>query len=404
MTTSISPASPFKNEAAIEKNAITNFTIHTMKDDLASLQKGDGLIANDNNESTPEELRKSADSTPDNGSIATPKKTEELPVNKNPFTESFRETKTETKSTANINPFGATPETKEVPFVEVPVQKKQQTDTTKTAYKFVLSLVVMLTLSIIGLGGYYFWITQNEKQAVVPQEIVMETPIAEPVIEEEAPIVIAPAEKYSVNNPNYLVIDLATADVEEINKTIQTTATDLVKEVKPGLYEFLIVDKNNNPVAFPIFATASKINFSSTLLSSLDKNFSLFIHSDGNDFRLGLAIDILKDPSLVTELKKQEKTMAKNISLLFPDKAIENKTGVFNTATYNNTTIHYLNDVDTAKNLSIDYAIVNSQLIVGTSKDTGRALVDKSVQSATITKSEDTPAQTQIEAQSDTNN
>jgi hypothetical protein len=136
------------------------------------------------------------------------------------------------------------------------------------------------------------------------------------------------------------------------------------------------VDSNNNPIAFPIFATAAKLNLAPTLLSSLGEDFSLFIYNDNNNIRIGLSIAISKSNILAAELQKQEKTFVTDASFLFLDAKPETLTGIFTTTDYKNTTVHYLN-VNPQKNLSIDYAIIGSQIMLATSKNTGRAILDK---------------------------
>lgn len=387
MTTTINPSSPFKNENVAEKNTAADFSIHTMKDDLASLQQGGVLISADQSVSTTETMKTDPIPAPSNNSIVEPIQPRELPKTDNPFTQKAQDAKPVATPFTNSAPFDTSVEKNEKPLTEIPVLEKKQSTTTGVAYKVVSSFAVVLVLTIVALGGYYFWMTNNEQKESAPQEVATETPIIEPAVE-DVPVVIAPVEKYSLSTPNYLVVDLATQDADEIKQTITATATELKSQSKPGLYEFTLVDKNNNPVAFPIFATASKINFSPALLSSLDKNFSLFVYNDTKEVRLGIAIKILKNASLVSELKKQEKTLSKDLSLLFLDNNMENKVGTFNVTTYNNTTMHYLNDTDTNKNLSIDYAIVSSQLVIGTSKETGRSLVDRLLKTVIVPEDE----------------
>lgn len=362
MTTSSTISSPFQDNAQQQPNENhQEFSFQTMQDDLLSLQKN-GTIE-DNRQPEAITIEKIAPA------VTTPKQPIKI---------------SSEKITSNINPFldqTALPKktANETKIVEIATSTAAP-QSSGAVYKILMTLVVFLIIGIAGLGGYYFWTTQNSQEAPAVQQPAVEEPAPTPEqapAQIEAPIVIAPpVEKYSTTKPNYLTLDLANLSAEEIKKNI-LTVTDEIRAKNSGVvYEFTIVDSNNNPIAFPIFATAAKLNLAPTLLSSLGEDFSFFIFNDNNNIRTGLSVTILKNNTLIAELQKQEKTFVADASFLFLDAKPEILTGAFTTTEYNKAIIHYLN-INSQKNLSIDYAIIDSQFIIATSKNISRALVDK---------------------------
>ena len=170
---------------------------------------------------------------------------------------------------------------------------------------------------------------------------------------------------------------MTSATSEEISKLLISTADELKLLPSSTPYEFLAVDSNNNPVSFPIFATAAKLNLSPAILKSLDEKFSLYLYNDSENVRLGLAISILDKSTLSIELEKQEKTFPTDASFLFLNSKPEKTLGDFNISTYKSISIKYINLNSDALPLSIDYTITDSQFILAASKNTLRAIIDK---------------------------
>lgn len=339
MTTQPEFQSSFKTAPANDaENISEKFSFRTMQDDL---------LAQQNKSAIQEEPLSEKANAP-------------IPQTPQPFSQAELPQKKISSFPLQLNA-----EEEPVHFSEVEVAKKSPV-TKDLAYKLILSMITMLIVGILGLGGYYFWTTRTAEQ-LSPAQI---TP-------GEDPIVIAPpVEKYSQKNPNFLVIDIATSSSSDIKNTITSVASEL-KEITPQVpYEFIVVDNNNNPITFKSFAAATSLTLSPALLSTLGENFSLFIYNDNNNGRVGLSIPALEAATLTTELQKQEKTFATDLSFLFLDAAPEIKNGAFATTEYNNTVLHYFN-LSPRGDLSVDYAVFNSQLIISTSKNTARALLDK---------------------------
>jgi hypothetical protein len=372
MTTSSENSSPFQDNTS--KQAIENhqeFSFQTMADDLLYLQKNGKVEDKKQPEAiTIEKITPIVTASKQPIAISSEKITSN---NQNPFLDEAVAPIALKKEMLNPELSASTKP------AEVFHPKTNSSQTSNSTHKILMTLIVFLIIGIAGLGGYYFWMTQNSQEVPVEQPSVVEAPaIPEPTPTQiEEPVVIAPPiEKYSTEKPNYLSLDLANLSAEEIKTNISTVANEIKDKNNALVYEFTVVDSNNNPIAFPIFATAAKLNLAPTLLSSLGEDFSLFIYNDNDNIRTGLSIAISRANILAAELQKQEKTFVADASFLFLDAKPETSTGIFTITDYKNTALHYLN-VNPQKNLSIDYAIVDSQLIIATSKNTGRALLDK---------------------------
>ncbi len=267
-------------------------------------------------------------------------------------------------------------------LVEIPSIKTETPDvkTKNSLYNTIIVIIFLLIIGIIGLSAYYF-LAMNTKKQELPTPTINEEPVVIEKPAEEVPIVQAPVEKYSKTKPNYLTMDPSVLSEADIKTTIAKVASEIQALTESIPYEFIIVDSNNNPVPFSIFATATKLTLSPEILSYLDDDFSLFIYNDNNNPRTGLSINILpeKNSSLSAELQKQELLLPEALSFFFLDTVPDIKNSAFTATIYNSNNIRYLN-VNEPKNLSIDYTVSGSQLAIGTSKNTLRSILDKTIQ------------------------
>jgi len=254
-------------------------------------------------------------------------------------------------------------------------------------------LIAIVILIITGTGVYYFLSTRQttpETVAVLPTP----APIVEPVIQPTPPPVVPvnpePKTDLSATKPNYMPVDIENSDI----LTLKNTISDYVKKTQEsGLttpLEFLIVDLKNNPVGFEVFAKKLGLTFSTTVLSDLGSEFSLFIYNDQSDMRLGLTINAKNDIKLKTDLVTEEKTLAANLKPIFIPAEYKFDSTTFGAGSYNEVSIKYSN-ASIAKNLSLDYAITNKQLIIGTSKMTTRTIIDYTISNSTTKITTPTP-------------
>jgi hypothetical protein len=366
-----------------------NFSIRTMQDDLEKLQRGEMFLKKEPAEVPPTKKPDfSSAQNPSVGHVFTP--VQAFPPAPKP-TSTPQENPFISKQEL-INPFpkqpAAPPTAKQKDIVEIPLSEKPVSNTRS----YIIISLVALTIIVIGLGGYYFWTTTTHDQA---------PPLAVPAESKEAPVVvISPTEKYSQDKPNYLTLDIAKITPEEIKASTLEIATELKDKAALAPYEFIVVDANNNPVAFPIFATAAKLNLSPTLLENLGEDFSLFFYNDAGNIRLAVVAKVVEKNIVTFEMQNQETTFVADAGFLFLDSVPQIKSGTFGSGTHENISTRYLN-LDPQSTLSIDYAITDTNLIIGTSKNTLRAVLDKlagkaptannPVPTATTTSTEEIP-------------
>ncbi|NTW27634.1 MAG: hypothetical protein HGA36_04875 [Candidatus Moranbacteria bacterium] len=387
MTTS----SPFQNSSKDALSGVPEqFAFRTMQEDLLTVQNT-GTLPNKKAPTAGELSIAPKELSP---ASAAPQK-EVSNMSENPFL-----TKMDIPLTAA--PIIATPTTevpnnlpaKEAKIIEIPTTEASSVnyDSSSTS-KIIIIIIAILTIAILALGGYYFWSIRSSKQAPVQPVVEVVLP-ATPVVPVEEPIVITPpVEKYSTEKPNYLVLDSTTISADEIQKKLSATAAELKEKPATSLYEFTVVDLNNDPIKFSAFAAAAKLNLTPTLLSSLGEAFSLFIYNDNGDIRAGFSVATLKTDAVATELLKQEKTLPTDLSFLLLNTKPELTASEFKDGTYNADKTRYLN-LSTTENLSIDYSVTVKHFILGTSKHTLRTIIDKAVLAATIEPQKEIPTET----------
>jgi hypothetical protein len=242
-------------------------------------------------------------------------------------------------------------------------EKKEDISWTKLFVILSSSLIVI----IAAVAGYFYWQNKSTNEAeLLPND------------EQETISINPAAEKYSTENPNYLQLDVNKTDAE-IKEELKQMAENVAKLQSKVPVEFIITDQNNNPIAFHIFAAVLKLDFSQQILDTLDDNFSLFALQDETVTRLGLAIKTKDAEAARNELNQNENILPDSLKPLFLDEVVVPANKVFEKSTYNDAQIHYFN-IDSNKKQSIDYTITNNLLLIGTSKQTLRSIIDKANQ------------------------
>lgn len=339
----------------------TEFVMRTMKEDLAKIQAS-GII-----------VEKKVNAAP----IHEPTKVSQ-PPKPEPETKKFNpaEVSSEKVSISPEKPFLPAEDKIEEKLVEVTTNNSSSKNK-PFAIKILIVFIFILVIAIIGLGAYYFSLNKKNNPGANPTSDEIETPIVEDEtdateqdLESETPEV-----SFSEDKPNYLPIDINNLDASEIKLAVKEIADELKDTAMQRPYEFIIVDDNNNPISFPIFATAAKINFSQELLASLGNNFSFYLYNDNSSMRSGLNIEVKDNDALAKALTNQEPTFISDASFLFLNGDNEINNGVFATSSYGKYQIRYSNTA--TKDLSIDYSIVDSRFTLGTSKNTERAIIDQ---------------------------
>lgn len=240
-----------------------------------------------------------------------------------------------------------------------------------------LAIIAAIALLLVAvLGGLYFWwqSSLNGDMEVAAPDVQIESPkIPEANLKAES---VAQA-KYSADQPNILSFDTETVTAEQIKSTLLQVGQSIKKDNLPGAVEFLVRDQKLNPLALARFAYLAKLNLPADLLGALDESFSLYVVIDDGRPRLVL-LAYAKDESIfAAELKRSEKDLAQAIDSLFLDVTTAPKSNLtFRDGSYLERPVRFAN-VDASIGLSVDYAVRGRQWIIGTSKDSLRAVLDK---------------------------
>lgn len=261
-----------------------------------------------------------------------------------------------------------TPEVKgEAPSKDIYFSEKPSTPT-NFAYKITLIAIFFLALALIGLIGYYFLVVKKQPQSA--PVITEETPVEETVPVETIETTETPKAKV-----NYLPLDVATFSPEEIKAAIISLINKTEATETASFNEFKVVDTNNNPIGFPVFAAATKINLPATILNELDQDFSLFIYKNNNLSRIALSVTTKENNTLPEKMLAQEKTLPTDLEFLFLESKPILSGNVFKSGAYKDASVRYLN-FSSPSSTSIDYSIFKNSLLIGTCQDALRMAVD----------------------------
>jgi len=364
MTNQIDSTSPFGNNIGQKTPNIPTkeFPIRTMKDDLLSLQNGTVPAA-------------SSSAPFENISEEKPFNTEQSTQQEqaNPAS-SFSQTTSPfiNESLPQERPSIVTQKTPPPDEIYYSEKTSRPVD---VVYKVVLVLVVLLIVAIVGLGGYYFLVVKKQPQETL---VVAETELSNEEIvptkelsEKEIPEVVASSEKKAA----YLPLDITSLSTEEIKASL-VSAVNKMGSADPEVFqEFTVVDLNNNPVSFPVFAQATKINLPVVVLNDLSQNFSLFIYKNKEISRLALVIAAKENNTLLEKMLSQEKTLSEDLTFLFLESKPVLTNNSFKSSAYKDASVRYLN-FSSPSSTSIDYSVFKNTLIIGTNQESLRLAID----------------------------
>ncbi|PJA87167.1 MAG: hypothetical protein CO141_00865 [Candidatus Moranbacteria bacterium CG_4_9_14_3_um_filter_42_9] len=250
---------------------------------------------------------------------------------------------------------------------------RKETGQNRTIGKLIGAIAIILIIIALGGGGYYFWMNkQKELRNNSTPEPIIETPV------ESEPVAEAPQKtpKFSLEKPNYLQVDPAATEPDAWKNTITEYLKEVEKENVVGPVEFTVVDKENNPVGFPIFSKNLGIVFSKNILVSLKETFSLFFYKDGENYRLGISLDYKDGVNLKNLMLLEEPRLMAGLKPLFLDaQYIPIKVQRFSNNAYKNLPVRYLNIVS-PEYLSIDYVVSSKALLIGTTRMTTKVVID----------------------------
>lgn len=248
----------------------------------------------------------------------------------------------------------------------------------KNLKPILIILFIFIIILLIG-GGYYAW-KSNILNTEIVDEIVVETKSNEllPATESD-PIIISPlSEKYLTDKPNYLAIDIESSSADDIKNKIIEISNEMGEVYSQQPLEFIITDLNNNPIAFHIFSTLASLNLSPILLENFEEHFSIYVYRDMGKTRTGITIEIKNEKEALSEMIASEKNLIDSFSFLLLSSDFIKKDVPFSKNTYSGIDSRYIN-LDSDSTTSIDYGVYENNLIIATSKNTFRSIIDKMI-------------------------
>lgn len=242
--------------------------------------------------------------------------------------------------------------------------------------KIVTSMIIAVVLIALCAVAYYFWQTLVRHTAVVvPSSLRDVLPQRGEV--DVADVSVATEYPFSVSEPNLFVVDVETETLSMLRKKLLDDAKRMQDSDMRVPVQFTVVDKNNTPIAFFIFASVFNLGLSGDLLNSLGNDFSLYLYLDNGAPRLGLAVTFKNVESARTAIRYSESVLPINLkNLLLEDDVSISSSAAFGDGFYESIPTRFFN-FDTPEPLSIDYAFMRDYLAIGTSRDTLHAIIDE---------------------------
>ncbi len=226
-----------------------------------------------------------------------------------------------------------------------------------------------IIVALMGGGAWYFM-----KTAPAEKEEVKEVPLppSPPVVS----LIVTPEPPFALDAPNYFPLDTETITAQALKQLLDQAAVRIIAAGVTQPVEFLPTDKNNNPLAFSRFAYLMGLDLSQELLETLGESFSLFLYTDQGKVHLGLRLTFVNGTTGSGLVRKEENKLPLLFrNLLFEGVALP-KEILFRSGVYQTESVRFVN-IDVTQNISFDYVLRSSEWLIGTSKETLRALVDK---------------------------
>lgn len=268
------------------------------------------------------------------------------------------------KSSPSQSFFAEKPASKESSFPER-MENQAPLPQKKSKGGLISTLVVVLVVAAVGAGFYYYWFNiRNSSPATSSVPAAPITPKA------ETP---APAESQNKNLRN-IVVDTSLGQ-GEIKNAIQKFATDFSASASESdLIEMKIVGKDGQPVGKKDFFAGTGVVVPDPVLMKLSEDYSLFARKESGSARLGFVFKSVTSSGLASEMKNWEPTLSTDLAPLYVGQA-PSSTGTFSSSQYKNADIRYFNFSSPA-DTSLDYSVISNFLVIGSSKDTTRAILD----------------------------
>jgi hypothetical protein len=195
---------------------------------------------------------------------------------------------------------------------------------------------------------------------------------------QSSPQVVLQSLPFSADTTNFLSFDTETATPESLRALFAEAGEKIVTANMTTPVEFLLTDKNNNPVAFSRFVYLMALGLPEDLVSALGETFSVFLYNDQGKIALGIVF-VPENMGTVQEIVKERESSLPFLfrSFLFGSTSVS-KSVTFRSGTYKEEVVRYVN-VDEAQGFSFDYVLRDKEWVIGGSKNTLRAILDKKI-------------------------
>jgi hypothetical protein len=248
----------------------------------------------------------------------------------------------------------------------LPPQTETNPSPQKPKKAIFVSLIILFAAIITAAGFYYYWFYIKGAAPATPV-----TP--ETALPETQPTPDIPSDN-SQNNLRKIIVDTSKSPTE-IQSATKTFATDFIITASEGsLIEVKILDQTNQPIGKKDFFTGFGITVPNAVAMKLSEDYSLFVKKEEGSAKLGLVFKTVTSSGLTDEMKIWEQTIANDLKSIFTGQTPAGATA-FNSSRYKNADIRYSNFSSPA-GTSLDYSVISNFLIIGTSKDTTRAILD----------------------------
>ena len=255
----------------------------------------------------------------------------------------------------------------------------------KSNKNFLLAaLFLIIALAIGGLSFYYYKnirqgseievstevSEQVQEQEASENEVVVENNITDDQIEEALPGQEETAEVFSLEKPNFLILD----ENFQAKEVLKQYAKKIVEQSDKSLIEFIPVNVDYEPVTLEGFFGALNTPLYSEISSSLnmEKDFSLFFYNDDQGARLGIVIPLSEGN---ISIEKYESQLASDFNSLLLDETKKETSTSFEKTTHKDILLSYTNFEEKGA-LSLDYFVASNNLVLATSKNISLDLVD----------------------------
>lgn len=240
------------------------------------------------------------------------------------------------------------------------------------------AVATLIVLVLFGAGGYYYWETRMKTPvAVIPGDDV----IGEDVTEDPSDDIDEKA--LTVSAPNTIEVDSAKPFRSQYDQL-----ADAMTDLKVGDAAQIVFVKKpatsgtaSEELTAGEFIESLGLNFAPEISRSFTGKMRYFLVNDMNGARAVALFQVSDLPTTKQALTKNEASVAVSASKLFTRPVSLSGPAVFQDSTHRSYAIRFYNINALDPSSSIDYVFRNDELIIGTSKESIRTVLDRLDQS-----------------------